>query len=131
MKYNIPSHLSELPIYQKAIDILVLSRSISTYINQDLAYLRPDGSEDTNIYFSGDIIQQSESLAPEIMKAEAERYSDKKHKHLDSLERLTHRLHLNCNRLQHCNSNGKDYLPILQNELKKFKRLQRTWMMTL
>lgn len=131
MNYNIPSHLSELPIYQKAIDILVLSRSISTYINQDLSYLRPDGSEDTNIYFSGDIIQQSESLAPEIEKAQAERFSEKKHKHLESLERLTHRLHLNCNRLQHCNSNGKDYLPILQNELRKFKRLQRSWMMTL
>nr|WP_321227577.1 hypothetical protein [uncultured Psychroserpens sp.] len=131
MNYNIPSHLSELPIYQKAMDILVLSRNISTYINQDLSYLRPDGSEDSNIYFSGDIIQQSESLAPEIEKAQAELCSVRKHKHLDSLERLTHRLHLNCNRLQHCNSNGKDYLPILQNELKKFKRLQRHWMMTL
>ncbi|MFD2914878.1 hypothetical protein [Psychroserpens luteus] len=131
MNYNIPSHLSELPIYQKAMDILVLSRNISTYINQDLSYLRPDGSEDSNIYFSGDIIQQSESLAPEIEKAQAELCSVRKHKHLDALERLTHRLHLNCNRLQHCNSNGKDYLPILQNELKKFKRLQRHWMMTL
>lgn len=131
MNYNIPSHLSELPIYQKAMDILVLSRSISTYINQDLSYLRPDGSEDTDIYFSGDIIQQSESLAPEIEKAQAERFSEKKHKHIASIERLTHRLHLNCDRLQHCNSNGKDYLPILQKELRKFKRLQRSWMMTL
>ena len=131
MNYNIPSHLSEMPIYQKAIDILVLSRNISTYLNQDLSYLRHDGSEDSNIYFSGDIIQQSESLAPEIEKAQAELCSYKKHKHLDALERLIHRLHLNCNRLQHCNSNGKDYLPILQNELKKFKRLQRSWMMTL
>ncbi|WP_033956204.1 hypothetical protein [Psychroserpens jangbogonensis] len=131
MNYNIPSHLSELPIYQKAMDILVLSRNISTYIGQDLSYLRSDGTEDLDIYFSGDIIQQSESLAPEIEKAQAERFSENKHKHLDSIERLTHRLHLNCNRLQHCNSNGKDYLPILQNELKKFKRLKRSWMMTL
>ena len=131
MNYNIPSHLYELPIYQKAMDILVLSRNISTYINQDLSYLRSDGSEDSDIYFSGDIVQQSESLAPEIEKAQAERFSDKKHKHLASLERLTHRLHLNCKRLQNCNSNGRDYLPILQSELKKFKRLQRNWMMTL
>ena len=59
MYYNIPSHLSELPIYQKAMEIIILSRSISTYLNQDLAYLRPDGTEDDNIYFSGDIVQQS------------------------------------------------------------------------
>jgi hypothetical protein len=131
MNYNIPTHLYELPLYQKAIEILVLSRNIATYLNQDLSYLRHDGSEDSNIYFSGDIIQQSESLVPEIEKAQAELCSYKKHKHLDALERLTHRLHLNCNRLQQCNSDGKDYLPILQIELKKFKRLQRSWMMTL
>lgn len=131
MNYNIPSHLLELPIYQKAMDILVISRNISTYINQDLSYLRQDGSEDADIYVSGDIIQQSESLAPEIEKAQAERFSERKHKHLASLERLTNRLHLNCTRLQHCNSNGKDYLPLLQNEIKKFKRLQRSWMLTL
>lgn len=131
MNYNIPTHLSELPIYQKAMEILVLSRSISTYMSHDLAYLKPDGKEDDHIYFSGDIVQQSESLAPEIEKAQAERFSDRKHKHIASLERLTHRLHLNCNRLQHCNSNGKDYLPLLQKELRKFKRLQRVWMMTL
>lgn len=131
MNYNITSSLSEQPIYQKAMEILVLSRSISTYIGQDLSYLRSDGSEDLDIYFSGDIIQQSQSLAPEIEKAQAERFSDKKHKHFASLERLVNRLHINCNRLQHCNSNGKDYLPILQSELKKFKRLQRNWMLTL
>ena len=47
MLHTIPSHLSDLPIYQKAMEIIVLSRSISTYINQDLSYLNPDGSEDS------------------------------------------------------------------------------------
>jgi hypothetical protein len=131
MYYHIPSHLSELPIYQKAMEIIILSRSISTYLNQDLAYLRPDGSEDENIYFSGDIVQQSVSLAPEIVNAELERYSDKKHKHIASLERLTNMLYKNCKRLERSNSNGKDYLPILRSELRKFRRLQRSWMLTL
>ena len=79
MKYNLPSHLSDLPIYQKAMDIIMLSRSISTYLNQDLSYLNSDGTEDSNIYFSGDIVQQSTNLAPEIINAERERFSGKKH----------------------------------------------------
>jgi len=131
MLHNIPSHLSELPIYQKAMDIIVLSRSISTYLNQDLSYLRPDGSEDLNIYFSGDIIQQSSSLAPEIVNAEMERYSDKKHKHVASVDKLSNQLYNSCKRLMHCNSNGKDFLPILRKELKNFRQLQKTWMLTL
>lgn len=131
MLHPIPTHLPESPIYQKAIDIVVLSRSISTYINQDLSYLRPDGSEDSNIYFSGDIIQQSVSLAPEIVNAELERYSEKKYEHIASVERLTNMLYYNCKRLMLCNSNSKDYLLILRSELKKFRQLQKIWMLTL
>ena len=128
---NIPSNLYYLPIYQKAIDIITRSRSISTYLNQDLSALLQDGSEDNHIYFSGDIVQQSVSLAPEIVKAEQERFSDKKYKHIASIKRLTYLLNKNIKRLEQCNSNGKDYLPLLNSELKKFKKLQRSWMLTL
>ncbi len=128
---NIPSHLSDLPIYRKAMDIFILSRSISTYLNQDLCILKPDGSEDNDIYFSGDIVQQSESLVPEIMSAERERHSDKKYKHVASLKRLTNLLYKNSYRLERCNSNGKDFLIVLRRELKKFKRLQHAWSLTL
>lgn len=131
MVYPIPSHLSDLPIYKKAMDIITLSRNISTYLNQDLSYLRPDGSEDRHIYFSGDIVQQSTCLTPEIVNAELERHSDKKYKHIASLERLTTLLYKNCRRLEKSQSNGRDYLPVLRSELKKFRRLQHTWMMTL
>ncbi|AXP81853.1 hypothetical protein CJ739_2787 [Mariniflexile rhizosphaerae] len=131
MLSNTPSNLSELPIYKKAIEIFTLSQSISMYLNHDLSALKSDGTEDTNIYFSGDIVQQSVSLAPEIVNAEMERYTDRKHKHIASLRRLTNMLYKNSYRLEHSNSNGKDFLPILRNELKKFKQLQRSWMLTL
>ena len=62
MLYPIPSHLSDLPIYKKAMEIIILSRSISTYLNNDLSYLKPDGSEDENIYFSEILILQILSL---------------------------------------------------------------------
>ena len=128
---SIPSHLSDIPIYRKAMDIFILSRSISTYLNQDLCILKPDGSEDNDIYFSGDIVQQSVSLVPEIMNAERERHSDKKYIHVASLKQLTNLLYKNCYRLEKSHSNGKDFIPILRRELKKFKRLQHTWSLTL
>ena len=128
---TIPSHLSNLPIYRKAMEIYILSRSISSYFQYDLSGLKPDGSEYRDIYFSGDIIQQSESLGPEIVNAELERYSDKRHKHIESLQHLTNLLYKNSYRLEHANSNGKDFLPILRSELKKFKKLQRHWLLTL
>jgi len=131
MYYNIPSYLAGLPIYKKALEIIVLSRSISTYLNHDLSHLTFDGIEDPHIYFSGDIVQQSESLAPEIVNAELNRCSDEKYKHIASVERLTNMLYYNCKRLMHCNSNGKDYLPMLRSELKVFRQLQKTWKLSL
>jgi hypothetical protein len=131
MNYLIPSHLSEMPLYQKAIDIITLSRNISAYLNQDLCSLNADGTENHNIYFTGDIIQQSYNLAPEIINAERERSSEKKYKHIESIDRLIQCLFRNCKRLEKSKSNGKDYLPILRSELTKFRKLQRHWMMTL
>jgi hypothetical protein len=131
MTYQLPKHLSDLPIYNKAIEILILSRSISTYLNQDLCGLNSDGTEDPNIYFSGDIVQQSESLAPEILKAELERFSENKYKHVSALNVLTKKLYRNCVRLEHSNSNGRDFLRLLRQELAQFKQLQRSWMLTL
>jgi hypothetical protein len=131
MLSNTPSNLSDLPIYKKAIEIFALSQSISMYLNHDLSTLKNDGTEDNNIYFSGDIVQQSVSLVPEIVNAEMERYSERKHKHIASLKRLTNMLYKNSYRLERSNSNGKDFLPILRSELKKFKQLQRTWLLTL
>src|SRR5690606_17358583 len=122
MSHPIPSYLPEMPLYKKAMEIIILSRSISSYLNQDLACLKPDGSEDSDIYFSVDIVQQSTSLAPEIVNAEMERHSDKKYKYIASLERLTNLLYKNCKRLEKSQSNGKEYLPILRRELRKFKR---------
>lgn len=126
---NIPPHLPSLPIYKKALEIVILSRSISTYLNYDLVGLRPNGKEDEHIYFSGDIVQQSVSLAPEIEKAENEHFPEKKHKHALTVYELTNRLYRSCMRLERSNSNGKDYLSILRNELKTFKRLQKNWML--
>lgn len=131
MLHNTPPNLSDLPIYRKALEIFALSQSISSYMQDDLVPLKDDGSEDTNIYFSGDIVQQSVSLAPEIVNAELERHSERKHKHLASLKKLTNLLYKNSYRLERSSSNGKDFLPILRNELKKFKKLQRSWMLSL
>jgi len=131
MLTHTPTYLYDLPIYKKAMEIFTLSQNISMYLKNDLSGLKEDGSEDINIYFSGDIVQQSVSLAPEIVNAELERYSERKHKHIASLRRLTNLLYKNSYKLERSHSNGKDFLPILRAELRKFKKLQRNWRLSL
>ena len=91
----------------------------------------PNSQENDLIYFTGDIVQQSCSLGAEIIKAEVNKHSAERFKHLDSLDRLTFKLINSCKRLERSSSNGKDFLPLLRSEVKKFKNLQRHWMLTL
>ena len=127
MTFDIPSNPQHSPIYKKALDIFVLSRHISAYFVQDLCTLQANGEEDPHIYCSGDIVQQSVSLAPEILKAENQLFSEHKHKYAASVGRLINLLNKNCERLERANTTGKDFLPLLRNEIKKFRKLQRSW----
>jgi len=118
-------------IYKKAMEIFSLARDISSYISYDLASIQKNGTEDKNIYFSGDIVQQSVSLGSKILKAENQPFSEEKHKHAASVAHLSNLLYKNCVRLENVNSNGKDFLPLLRKELKRFRKLQHTWRLSL
>ena len=118
-------------LLQKAQHIGRLSKAISAYLMNDLVSLGANGSENPNIYFSGDIVQQSICLSEEIIKAERTLVPHKKYMHACTLRWLTYRLMQNCKRLEQCNSNGKNFIQILRIELKKFKRLHKYWMLTL
>ena len=131
MIINLNTNKPISPIHKKALEIFTLSSQISKYLVPDLAPLQTNGFEDPNIYFTGDIVQQSNSLVPEIIQAESKTFSEEKHKHVLSLSHLTNVLYKNCERLEHSHSNGKEFLPLLRNELKKFKKLQHIWMLTL
>ncbi|PVW14528.1 hypothetical protein [Marixanthomonas spongiae] len=131
MATHLPHKIPQTALYKKAEDIFALSRRISEYLAHDLAILKEDGTEDHHIYFTGDMVQQSTNLAPQILKAESQLFSEAKHKHAASVTRLTNLLYKNCERLERSNSNGKEFLNLLRHELKKFRKLQRTWLLTL
>ena len=118
-------------LYRKAQEVFQLSRQISNYLGYDLAKLSKNGTEDPHIYFTGDIVRQSSSLAPEILQAELEVFSEDREKHFYSINRLLYLLNKNCDRLELANSNGREFLKLLRKELKNFRKLQRTWMLKL
>ena len=115
-------------VYKKSEYIGLLSKKISDYLSTDLSALGTNGSEDPNIYFSGDIVQQSTSLSQEIIKLQQTLISDEKYVHAHKLRWLIYRLIQNCKRLEKCSSNGRDFMLILKRELKKLKALYKDWM---
>lgn len=132
MNYLSGSQNSETSaLYFKAQEIMQISRRISDYLTPDLAQLNENGSENKYVYFTGDIIRQSSSLLLNISKAENEFFQDARMRYVASVSRLTDRLFKNCEHLEYANSNGREFLKILRKELKKFRKLQRIWKLTL
>tara|TARA_B100000929_G_C15279222_1_gene342912 strand:+ start:292 stop:624 length:333 start_codon:yes stop_codon:yes gene_type:complete len=108
-----------------------ISRHISDYLIPDLAVLKENGVEDKYVYFTGDIIRQSNSLIPNIVKAENEFFQEARTQYILAVGNLTDRLSRNCEMLENANSNGREFVKLLKKEIKKFRKLQRVWKLTL
>ncbi len=130
MTYHSTNNYSSSPIYTKAVEILVLSKNISQYLVNDMSVLDEEGKEHVDIYFTGDIVQKSVSMFPEIVSAETKVFIDDKHKHAASLAQLTLSIYNHCKHLEKSVSKGHDFLKLLQNELKRFRKLQHNWMLS-
>jgi len=118
-------------LYHKAHEIMQISRHISDYLIPDLAVLNEKGLEDECIYFTGDIIRQSNSLIPNIKKAENEFFQEARTQYILAVGNLTDRLSRNCEKLEYANSNGREFVKLLKQEIKKFRKLQKIWRLSL
>ena len=117
--------------YNKAVEIALISKRISNYLNGNLCVLKPNGREDINIYFSGDIVRQSSSLLPHILSVNQEVFSDKKQHYVKIVKWLIRGLVTNCKHLENCNSNGSEFISILRKELRRLKKIQGKWLLTI
>ncbi|MDR5589630.1 hypothetical protein [Christiangramia sp. SM2212] len=128
------SRSSESPrqaLYLKAREIMHMSKYISDYLVPDLAVLNENGNEDKYVYFTGDIVRHSNSLIPNIIKAENEFFQEARTQYVNAIGTLTDRLSRNCEKLEFTNSNGKEFVNLLRKEIQKFRKLQRVWKLTL
>ncbi len=131
MKNMLTQHLHYPPFYHKALEILTLSRHMSYLYCEDLIGPEPNSPEHEKIYFTGDIIQQSCKLAPEILRAENQTYAEDKRRHAKRVSVLIKNLFFTCDRLEDSPIKAKEFLPLFRKELKQFRKLQRTWALML
>ncbi len=131
MKKKLSHRLHYPPLYHKALDILTLSRHMSYLYTEDLVGPEKHGPEHKEIYFTGDIVQQSYSLVPEILRAENQSFAEDKRRYAKRVKLLTKKLFYTCDRLENSPVESKEFLPLFRKELRQFRKLQRTWALML
>jgi len=128
--YNKPRQASDA-LYSKAREIVNISKSVAEYLLPDLSGLNEKGLEDKNVYYTGDIIRYSESLLSNITKAESEFFQESRRQYVQAVELLSNRISKRCEYLEFANSNGRDFVRILHKEVRKFRKLEKIWRLTL
>lgn len=131
MHYSFSLPIPHSPLHKKALEIFTLSKNISQFLVYDLSELDSEGKEHPDIYVSGDIVQKSVSMIPEIINAEQKTYSEERQKHAASVAHLSKMLYKNCERLEHSVPKGKEFLRLLRKEIRGFRKMHHQWALTL
>ena len=85
--------------YNKSLEIKKISKKISDYIIFELSN-STDYSKNTILFFSGDIVQQSDIISEEIIKAQVSLISENKNSHIKTIQWLIFRLMQTCKRIE-------------------------------
>ena len=122
-----PKYLKSLPVYNKALEIRLMSREIVTYIscNKDLLSLYKSKSLRDNI---ADSLLTDAILIPEkIALAEASNSYAVRMKNARFINVMTRNILSYCNGLEKDGVKEKEYLNLLRGEIKKFRASFKEW----
>lgn len=117
------SHLNQLVIYQKSLDVFKLSRRLAAYITYDKNILDMQRSEKNEYRYASHIVLDALGLAPKIAEAEMEKNPSIKLKYAKSLSKFIDRIYSNSLKLEKTKAQGKDFVKLLRKELIQLREL--------
>lgn len=121
---------TQLPVYQKAIEIFQISRAISSYFSGDKHIIDMEHSMIESDKYAGRIVMESLQLAPGIASALAARNKKLRKKRIEKTRKAIFRLQSACRRLEINNFKGTEFIELLRKEINLFERLINEWTRT-
>ncbi len=124
-------NLNQLVIYKKSIDIFKLYRRIASYItdDKDLISMYRSGSKSDN--YADNLVINAFRLVPKIVETESQENSSLKLKYAKSLRYYIDLIYKNCLQLENTKIQGKDFVKMLRNELKSFRKIHQRYVNSL
>jgi len=118
-------------IYQKSLDIFKLSRSVAAYItdDKDLISMYRSGNRTDN--YADNLVLNAFRLVPKIAETESQENKSAKLKYAKSLRYYIDVIYKNCIQLENTKIQGKDFVRLLRNELKKFRKIHKNYVNSL
>jgi len=119
--------LSSIPIYRKSLDLLEMSREIASYVsyNKDLLKLYQSNSHRDHIADS--LLTDSILIPQQIAAAERSKSYDARMQSATFIDIIIRNISSYCTGLEKDGVKEKEYLNLLRNEIKSFRRMYKVW----
>tara|TARA_R110002051_G_scaffold100879_3_gene171335 strand:- start:25560 stop:25946 length:387 start_codon:yes stop_codon:yes gene_type:complete len=120
-------NLTTLPVYRKAMDLCFISREIVSYVtnNKDLLYLYKSNSFRDSI---ADAILMDAILIPQkIVLAERSSCDSVRNSTIRHINIMTKNIFSYCRGLEKDGFKEREYIQLLREELKKFRKSYKIW----
>ncbi len=124
-------NLSQLYLYQKALEIFKLSRQVAAYITDDKDVISMYRSGKKTDNYADNLVMNAFRLAPKIAETEVQDNPHVKLKHARSLRYFIDRLYQDCLKLERSKINGSDFVRMLRRELRLFKKAHKLYVSSL
>jgi len=119
--------LSSIPIYRKSLDLLEMSRQIASYVsyNKDLLKLYQSNSHRDHIADS--LLTDSILIPQQIAAAERSKSYAARMQSATFIDIIIRNISSYCTGLEKDGVKEKEYLNLLRNEIKSFRRMYKVW----
>lgn len=121
------SHLNQLSIYRKSLDIFKLSRRIASYITDDKDVISMYRSGSVADNYADNLVMNAFRLVPKIAETETQPTSISKLKYAKSLRYFIDKIYDDCLNLEKTKIQGIDFVKMLRKELKLLRKIHKNY----
>lgn len=115
------------PVYRKALEIFKVSRAIACSISDNRNILEMDDSADINHRVAGEIVSDSMSLVPKLALFQNAANHTLRLERAKKIQKAARNILLKCKRMEYNGVKEKEFLHLLNSEIRQFNQLFAEW----
>lgn len=121
------NHLSSVPVYRKSLELCSISRAIASYVTFNKDLLKLYKSQGLRDIIAEALLTDAILIPQQIAKAEYSRSRSERLKSATFINIMIRNINSYCRGLEHNGVREKEYLNLLQKEVKSFRKSFKEW----
>ncbi|NAS11180.1 hypothetical protein GTQ38_04160 [Flavobacteriaceae bacterium R33] len=120
-------NLRTIPVYRKALDLCVMSREIASYVSYNQNLLKLYQSNSLKDHIADSLLTDTILISQQIAKAETSKSHTVRIKSANFINVMIRNINSYCTGLEKQGVKEKEYLSLLREEIRTFRKSFKAW----